>query len=214
VWLPTDPRFALKAQVPFPPGTSPFHTLGAAYVTFVGFVKANVPGGVDALGGALSDPALARFLAQPFSGSRNYDLVPLPYLGTAAARLRGVTFHQQLRDANRAGAKTAVAKVYGALFRVLSTETVASVLPRAAAILFDFGRVQASVAGTNCVRGTRSGVPHTLVAWTAMSSGAFIETTLENAGARAPRVIFGEPVEEGNVAGQATYEMPFDITWE
>ena len=213
MWSFDDPRFALPAEPPFPPGTSPFHTLGVAYTGLFELVAKKVPGGIDAFKKALPSPSLVRFFDQSFSSSRNYDVIPLPYAGATIARLRGMSFVDQVRDANRTAARAGFAKAYGALLRTVRSDTLVLALPRAVAILHDCGKVKVSVASTHCVEGTRTGVPHVLCAWTSISASAFIETMMTDSGAKDARVTFLTPEPVGSVGGQTTYDMPFRIEW-
>lgn len=213
MWSFNDPRFALPAEPPFPPGTSPFHTLGVAYTGLLEFITKKVPGGVPAFLEALPTPSLARFFEQSFSSSRNYDVVPLPYAGAAIARLRGISFADQVRDSNRVAARAGFAKAYSTLLRTIHSDTLVLALPRAVAILHDFGKVKVAVASPHCVEGTRTGVPHVLCGWTSLSASAFISAMMEDGGAKDVRVSFFEPEPDGEVRGHATYRMPFRIEW-
>ncbi len=213
MWNFQDPRFALPREPPFPPGTSPFHTLGVAYTGLLEFVAKNVPGGVAAFQRALPTPGLQRFFEQSFSSSRNYDVVPLPFAGVTIARLRGIGFVEQVRDANRAAARAGFAKAYSALLRTVRSDTLVLALPRAAAILHDFGKVSASIVGPHCVQGARLAVPHVLLAWSAISAAGFIEVMLEQGGAKDVRMTFQEPEPDGEIGGMTTYRLPFRVEW-
>lgn len=213
MWSHTDPRFALPREPPFAPGTSPFHTLGVAYTGLMEFVAKRVPGGVDAFRRALPTEALGRFFEGSFSSSRNYDVLPLPYAAQVIARLRGISFVEQIREANRAAARAGFAKAYSALLRTIQGETLVLALPRAVAVLHDYGKVTVSIGGPKSVHGARHGVPHVLVAWTAISAGGFIETMMEDGGAKDVRMIFLDPEPDGLVQGQTTYRLPFRIEW-
>ena len=213
MWSYSDPRFALPREPPFLAGMSPFHTLGVAYTGLFAFIGKQVPGGVDAFRRALPTEALRRFFEQPFSSSRNYDVVPLPYAATTIARLRGIGFVEQVREANRTAARGGFAKAYSALLRTIQSDTLVLALPRAAAILHDFGKVTVKVVGPHCVQGARNGVPHVLVAWSTVAAGGFIETMMQDAGAKEVRMTFFEPEEDGLVAGQTTYRLPFRLEW-
>lgn len=213
MWSLDDPRFALPAEPPFPPGTSPFHTLGVAYTGLLEFIAKKVPGGVPAFTKALPHLGLVRFFEQPFSSSRNYDVVPLPYAGATIARLRGISFADQIRDANRAAARAGFAKAYSTLLRTVRSDTLVLALPRAVAILHDFGKVKVEVTSPRCVEGARTGLPAVLVAWTALSAGAFVATMMEDGGAKDVRMSFFEPEPDGAVRGHTTYRLPFRIEW-
>lgn len=213
MWSFTDPRFALPDEPPYPPGTSPFHSLGVAYTGLLEFIGKKVPGGLDAFRNALPSPALVRFFDQSFSSSRNYDVLPLPYAAATIARMRGLSYVEQLRDANRTAARAGFARAYGALLRAVRSDTLVLALPRAVAILHDFGRITATVAGPNSVTGVRSGLPLMLVVWSAASASGFIETLMVDGGAKDVRMTFSEPEAEGRLGGQPTYRLPFQIVW-
>jgi hypothetical protein len=184
-----------------------------AYTGLLEFIGKKVPGGLEAFRSALPSPGLVRFFEQSFSSSRNYDVIPLPYAAATMARMRGLSYVDQIRDANRIAARAGFARAYGALLRVVRSDTLVLALPRAVAILHDFGKVTASVTGPNCVKGVRSGLPQVLVVWTAASAGGFIETMMVDGGAKEVRMTFSEPEAEGRVGGQATYQLPFQIAW-
>jgi hypothetical protein len=207
-----SPTFDLPAVPPFAPGTSPFRVAGTVYRTLATFVEASVPGGLKALKEALGEPRLALFLDGTFATTTKYDAVPLPYVAAAAAKLRGVTFADQIRDSNRF-AEERVGMVYRALLSILSADALARALPQATRIVQDFGNVRTEAAGPTHVRGTRSGIPQVLLRWMALSNGAYLERALERAGAARPRVDFGGAEQDGEVHGHPTYAIPFDITW-
>jgi hypothetical protein len=211
-------RFALPLVPPYDPGTSPYRVAGAVYKGLLAFVADQVPGGLDRVTREIRNPAIATFVAGRFSIASTADAVPLPYIGQAVARARGVSFATQIRDSNRWSARGSFFDVYRALVPAISPEGLTVGLARVAKIIQPFGglKVEAARGGegtSRCVRGQRTGVPHVLVEWMGLSTSAFLETALERLGSRGARCTFGEPQEDGRTEKQVTYTLPFEMTW-
>lgn len=211
--LDSHGRFATPHKVPITPGESPFRVAGVVYQSLLAFIAAEAPGGLARVKTELRSPALSAFLDQRFHMASAYDAVPLPYVGHALARLRGVGFAEQLRDSNRWSAKSRFFDVYRALVPVVSEEALTVGLARVAKVLQPFGGLRTEIAGHHIVRGERSGVPHVLVAWWALSTTAFLETALSRIGASSSSIVFEPPVEVGREAGQLLYTLPFELRW-
>lgn len=209
----SSPSFDIPGVPPFTPGTSPFRVAGVLYRGLADFVRLHVDGGMPAVAAHMDDARLAAFVSQPFAATARYDAVPLPYLGAAVARARGVTFERQIQDSNR-WAEENVGVVYRALLGIISAETVALAVPKAAAIAHDFGKARTTVAGPRLVRGVRTGVPHVLCRWLALSNGYYLEQALLRAGAQRAGVRFEGEERDGEVEGHPTYALPFEIEWQ
>ncbi len=218
--MPFDPlRFALPVLPPFEPGESPYRVAGAVYKSLLAFVADQVPGGLERVVKEIRQPAIADFIQGRFSLASTADATPLPYVGQAVARARGVSFATQVRDANRWSARGSFFDVYRALVPGISPEGLIVGLARVAKIVQPFGglRVEAirpAEGAPRGVHGERTGVPHVLVEWMMLSTSAFLETALARLGSRTARCAFGDPVEDGHNEKQTTYTLPFDITWE
>lgn len=206
-------RFAVPLKPPIAPGESPFRVAGVVYQSLLAFIAAEVPGGLVRAKTELRDPALATFLDQRFHLASAYDAIPLPYLGQAIARARGVSFADQLRDSNRWSARSRFFDVYRALVPIISEESLTVGLARVAKVIQPFGGLRMEKAGRHLVRGERTGVPHVLVSWWAMSTTAFLETALSRIGVSSSSIVFDSPIEAGREAGQALYSLPFELTW-
>jgi hypothetical protein len=206
-------RFAVPLKVPFAPGTSPFRVAGVVYQSLLAFIAAESPGGLVRLKTELRDPALGEFLEQRFHLASAYDAVPLPYVGQAVARIRNVSFADQLRDSNRWSARSRFFDVYRALVPIISEESLTVGLARVAKVIQPFGGLRMEKAGHHLVRGERTGVPHVLVAWWAMSTTAFLETALSRIGVSSSTIEFEAPIEGERQAGQPLYTMPFELRW-
>jgi hypothetical protein len=199
--------------LPYPPGESPYRVVGAVYKSLIAFVDAQVPGGLPRVLREVRDEAMVRYVSGRFSLASTADAVPLPYLGQAIARARGVTFPEQVRDANRWSARGPFFEVYRALVPIASAEALTAGLARAAKIVQPFGGLRVEALKSAGVRGERTGVPHVLVAWMVYSTSAFLETALERLGSRAASARFGVPIEDGRTDRESTYTLPFEITW-
>ncbi len=206
-------RFAMPLKVPFAPGDSPFRVAGVVYQSLLAFVAAESRGGLTRLKTELRDPALGTFLEQRFHLASAYDAVPLPYIGQALARVRGVSFGDQLRDSNRWSARSRFFDVYRALVPIVSEEALTVGLARVAKVLQPFGGLRMEKSGHHLVRGERTGVPHVLVTWWALSSTAFLESALSRIGVKTSSLVFEAPIENGREAGQPLYTMPFELRW-
>jgi hypothetical protein len=206
------PEFEPEPRPPLPPGESPFLVSGLVYRSLVGFIDTTVPGGRGGLVAVL-DPEVSDYLMQSFEMVSRFDALPLPCIALGIARIREVTFDEQLRDANR-HAEARAGTVYRGILGVLSAEMVALAVPRAIAIVQLFGRTNTRVVAEGRVQGIRRGVPRTLVRWTSLSSAYYLESALVRAGAREPHVAFRTPILEGEVNGERTYALPFEITWQ
>jgi hypothetical protein len=160
----------------------------------------------------IRDPALTSFLGQRFAFSSWYDVMPVPYLGVAVARARGVSFEQQIADSNR-WSEERTGAIYRVLLAMMTTERVATTLPKAVAIVHDFGRVTCRVLGPQRVAGVRQGIPRPLVRWLALSHSTYLELALRRAGASSVRVHFGPPERDGEISGAELYRIPFEIQW-
>jgi len=206
-------RFAIPLKVPIVPGESPFRVAGVVYQSLLAFVAAEAPGGLPRLKAELREPSISAFLDQRFHLASAYDAVPLPYVGQALARVRGVTFPEQLRDSNRWSARSRFFDFYRALVPIVSEESLTLGLARVAKVIQPFGALRMEKAANHLLRGERTGVPHVLVAWWALSSAAFLETALSRIGVSASSIHFETPIESGHAAGQALYAMPFELRW-
>lgn len=213
--LPADyerPIFDLPAAPPFAPGSSPFRVAGVVYRGLFEFIEAHVPGGLKRVLAELRQPELERFLESRFAVASWYDATPVPYLGQAVARARGVSFARQVQDSNRWSEERA-GVIYRALLVFLSAERIASALPRAAAVVHDFGKIYSQPDGPHRIVGRRTGVPRPLVRWLVLSHATYLELALRRIGAATVRVDFGPPERDGQTGGVDTYAMPFSLAW-
>jgi hypothetical protein len=208
-----DPSFAPPREPPFPVGTSPFRQKGNAYSGDIRFYNDVVRGGFEAVVAALPDDAHRNFARQQFRASEWYDAYPGAQLEVAAARVRGLPFERHRRETGAWHATHAARGLYGALLRMVSSETVALWGPRISSIYFEFGRTEARVTGPREVCVSRRGTPRELVQWLAFASAGFTEAALQLAGARDVRVTLEDVTDGGRHLGRESANVDLRITW-
>jgi hypothetical protein len=208
-----DPLFAPPRSPPFPPGEGPFRQKGNGYRGDLEYIDAHVPGGRQAVIGAVGSEPLRAFLRQPFVGSEWYDAYPCAVLHASAARLRGLEFPEHRRQVGAYHASAAVNAIYRSLLRVVSNRNIALWGPRISSIYFEFGRSETVVVGRNEVLGVRSGIPAGLVQFVAFASKGFCEQTLVLAGAKTASMEIEGVERDGSAHGQANYKCTLRIRW-
>lgn len=209
----TDPCFDPPLECPFPPGTSPFRQKGNVVLGNREFLDARVAGGEAAVLSSLASERLVAFFAREFAASEWYDALPNVYLHKAAARRRGLGLFEHGRQLGAWHADTRMRGIYGALLRVLSTESVAVWAPRISSVYYDFGRLDTRVEGERSVRVVRRGIPGPLVRWLGAVMTGMAEQTLTIAGARQPRVVIDRVRDDGAASGQRLYAIEGSMSW-
>ena len=213
-----DPIFALPPKPPFRWGTSPFHARGSVYREEIALAdrlleKIGQPPALD-LVKKHGDAALDAFLAQRFSGSEWYDIMPVLYFAAIVARGRGVAFTQHVRDSAFAHADNALGGFTSIVLKLVSNESVAAWLPRISGWYHDFGTTETKVIGPRHVRGLRTGLPVIYVQPWAITAMHFAEHVLSHAGAKEPRAHTLEAQPDGTREGHALYRVTFEVKWE
>lgn len=200
--------------LPFRPGTSPFHIKGTGYRGHMKYAEANVPGGVRAMLAGLSDPSVHAWFEQPFLASSWYDILPLLPAGRVCARLMGLPYEQYLASRTRAQAQEDLRGVYSVLLKVVSTESVATRLPRIVSQYFDFSRVESHVVSKGIVGCSTTALPKVLLPWYKPVVLTFVKTALEISGARQVDIQVDPTEPDGAVAGAATVRFRWSIHWD
>jgi hypothetical protein len=209
-----DPEFAPPVVLPFEVGTSPFRQKGNGYLGDQRYLDAVVQGGFRAVVAALHDPAVRGFFEQRFVASDWYDAYPGAVLEAAAARLRGVPFEQHRRQTGAWHAVEATRGIYGALLRLVSSESVARWGPRISAIYFEFGKTESIVVGPRAVDVWRRGIPRELAQWLIYASAGFCAEALKQNGASQPIVIAQDVENDGESHGRALVAARLRIAWD
>ena len=201
-------------ELPVPVGTSPFHVRGLVYRSFLTWLDSVEPGFCQRAVEELTDPDLRRWFELSFSKDGWYDVFPLIPLTHVAARLRGIEFAEFCRLRSRLQALEDIQGAYKLFLKVASPAMVALKLPRLAGRYFNFGKDDATRVEPACVRIHRSGLPRYLADWFVASSGSFIVTALECAGAREPSANVVSITSRGDGDGVEMVDVVFDIRWK
>lgn len=197
---------------PHAPGGAPFRIKGVAYRDTIARHEA-LRGGVAALRRELPTEPLRRFYDGPFTAGGWYDVFPMVSIDAAAARLRGQSFEQSLREGTRAQAHAVLNGVYRTMLTLFSPTASAWALPRASATYFDFGETTTSRAGPQRVEGLCKGVPSAIADWFSLSCLEFALVALELSGAREPRLQWLPPRGAGVRAGLPVVDLRFELRW-
>jgi hypothetical protein len=211
-----DPSFDVPARPFFGYGAGPFRMRGVVYRDTVAAAERQL--GMRGLTVVEllrrhGDARLETFMTQRFSPANWYDIAPAVDFAPLQARAVGITMAQHMRAAAFMHAEWAKGGFTSVVLRLLSTETVASWLPRISAWYHDFGRIETQVAGDRHVRGVRYGLPVFVVQSWAIIGMHFTEHVLAHSGAKDPRAHALEAEPDGEREGCPLYRVSFDITW-
>lgn len=192
---------------------SGFHARGLVYIGSRDYMAEHVPGGVDAVAGALS-PQLRAFLSQLFMANAMYDALPLLTISEAAATLTGVSHSEYVREAAAWRAQRDIRGVYKLLLNVLSAETVALRLPRVAVRLFDFGAVSSKMSSATLCHAEQRGIPRPMAPWFSACVHGFVPTTLGIAGAKNVRIRAVSTTSDGQRGSVETVTLSYEFSWD
>jgi hypothetical protein len=170
-------------NLPFAPGTSPFHIKGIAYRGHVDYAEKHIPGGASAVALAFRNPLLTAFFSQQFLAASWYDALPLLPAWATCARLLNQPALDFLRVRARHQANADIHGVYRLILKIASAEAVALRVPRAVGQYFDFGTTEAHVVRPGVVRFQQTGLPKMMAPWFSVVGETFLTVALEIAGA-------------------------------
>jgi hypothetical protein len=201
-------------NLPFAPGTSPFHIKGIAYRGHVDYANKYIPGGSAAVNATFRDPALVAFFEQPFLAASWYDALPILPVWYACAQVLKESPIEFLKKRTRHQAKDDINGVYRLILKLASPETVALRMPRAVGKYFDFGTTDARLVRPGVVRMEQTGLPLLMAPWFGIVGEAFLSVALEIAGAKRilVRRLPTEPV--GKAHGLPLGRMVADVEFE
>lgn len=197
---------------PHAPGASPFRIKGVAYRDTIARHD-SLPGGAARVRSELPTEALKNFYDGPFTAGGWYDVFPMVAVDAAAARVKGISFEQSLRDGTRAQARSVLNGVYRAMLALFSPSASAWALPRASSTYFDFGEVTTSRAGPQRVEGLCKAIPAPLGDWYSISCLEFSVVAMELSGAQNPRLLWMPPKPAGTRASLPLVDLAFELRW-
>ncbi len=176
---------SLGETPPVPPGESPFHIKGVAYLGHLDWVDKHFPGKRPAFLALLS-PSMRAFFGQTFLAIQQHDFLPLASAGHACARALNMGFVEFVEMRGRHQASLDLSGVYRVLLKVASPKLIAGKLPKVMSKYFDFGGVRLISEEDYKVRFEVDRVPTLVVDWFRGCYTGYVEVTLAAAGAQLP----------------------------
>lgn len=161
-----------------------FQTKGLVYRGALDFYATRVPGGANAVRGALHEPSVVTFFDQAFVPGAWYDVRPIVAISRAAAQACVINHAQLVRENAAWLARRDIHGVYKFLLRLASPEAVALRLARASMQYFDFGKAESQMEGPKRCVAVQSGLPDALASWFAWAAEGFAPVALAAAGAK------------------------------
>jgi hypothetical protein len=197
----------------FPAGESPFHARGLVFLGAQSYYDANVPGGLDAVLGALPTGQLHAFFRQTFLASSWYDILPIVPISATAAKVIGIP-HRDLIMANaRNVARRDIPTIYKLLLRLSSPEAVVLRMPKASMRYFDFGESTSSMKEPRLCEAYQKGIPRELAGWFFHAAEGFTEVALGLAGAHDIKVRLDSTTVDGERKGAPTVTLKLEMSW-
>jgi len=193
---------------PFDPGASPFRIKGNAYRGHLEYVRQELTGGEDAMLAAL--PAAQRaFWSQSFLPTSYYDIHPLVASAAPCARLARTDTQTFLETRTRWQARYDVRGAYGFFARMLGRLTLASLVPRAIGLYFEFVRPEVLRDGDS-VLVQMHGIPLPIAGWFATMFSSYADElfVLQDADSR---FTLQAPIPAEPAHGVRTVTLPFVI---
>jgi hypothetical protein len=203
-----------SADLPFPPGQSPFHVKGVFHRGNIEYIESVVPGGLSTVLAAVRDPRLRAFMEQPFVASSWYDIFPLVAISYPCAELCHKTLERYLRRRAQYQAEQQGAGVYRSLLALTSPAVVAVKLPLLAAQIYDFGTTEAREIGSRQVEVVRGEMPALLLPWYVPGTESYLITALRLHGAKNPRAKTAPFRFQGKQHGLVVGSVRHLVAWD
>jgi hypothetical protein len=176
------------------------------------YVKAKVPGGMDAVANALPDGPHREFVRQVFLPVAWYDALPIRPITEIIAKLE----RRPWEDSVRARAQDTAVRDLTLLHRVLlaasSPERVVEKLQRASLRYFDFGETEILEAERGHSKCVMRGVPQPLGSWFLPMLDGYAGTLIARAGGKEPKV-GGRLIPRGSKDGIGLVDVHVDMSW-
>jgi hypothetical protein len=212
--IPGSPHYVDElAEVVFPPGESPFKIRGSIYNGMFKREEKN-PRSLKKSVDSLTDPALRRFLEQPFGNTLWYDIFPYIAICHRRAYVLGMSFHDFQYQDGRDQAEFDRHGVNKLLLMLISLESIALRMPTLVQNYFNFGSITAKLVEKRKVFGTNTGIPQPVHAWYDASCSGFVDQMMDASGGKKSSLAFLTPRAAQPQHGVAFVEMDYTITWE
>jgi hypothetical protein len=148
-------------------------------------VKSAVPGGVDGLCEALTDPSLQQFVRQPFLATAKYDVLPFVPLSATLARLFSQPFETFVRTVTIAQARYDARTVFKRLYDGATKQDAPARIARFEAQHNDFATFSAWFDGPDVLILQHAGIPAYLSPWYVAMHPVYTEEATSLIGAPA-----------------------------
>ena len=196
----------------YAPGESPFHVRGSTYLGMRDHVKANIPGGMDAVAGALPDGPHREFVRQMFVAVGWYDALPIRPITEVIAKLERRPWEQSVRARAQEVAIRDLNIIHRVLLAASSPEKVAEKLQRAALQYFNFGETEIVENQRGHSKFVLRGVPQPLGSWFLPMLDGYAGTLIARAGGKNPTVA-GRLIPRGREGRIGLVDVHIDIGW-
>ena len=176
------------------------------------YVDQHVAGGSAQLAAKL-EPAYREFFTQLFVAAGWYDLFPMLVVSPAIARERGVAPLDQVRHTAGWHGEHDLKRVYKALLNQSSPQAICRRFASIYSQLYNFGRVEVTREEPGRVESLVQGMPEPVVEWWTNATEAYLTPILTSAGARQPRMMFRNPVADGESHGVRLVRVASHTVW-
>lgn len=197
----------------YPPGQSPFHAKGSIWEGIREFVTECVPGGTEAVDGKL-DPETRAFFSQKFVIAGWYDILPVVNVANAVAATLGVPVTESLRRSAVWHAERDLKGIYASVLKFDSPEAVCRRFASIFALHYSFGRAQIVGEEPRRMVACAYGIPESIAAWWMRASECYVVPVLESAGAKNPRLVWGNVESDGERLGVQLVRCPSSTEWD
>ena len=196
----------------YAPGESPFHVRGSTYLGMRDYVKAKVPGGMDAVAAALPDGPHRVFVLQGFAAGDWYDALLIRPITEMIAKLERRPWDESVRARAQDAALRELNLVGRVLLAASSPERVVDKLQRAALQEFDFGEMEVVETDRGHSKFVLRGVPQPLGSWFLPMIDGYAGTLIARAGGKQPQ-ISGRLIPRGRQDAIGLVDVHVDLSW-
>jgi len=189
-----------------------FHVRGSTYLGMRDYVKANIPGGMEAVAAALPDGPHREFVRQIFLPIGWYDALPIRPITEIIAKLERRSWEDSVRARAQQAAIRDLKLIHRVLLLATSPERVVERLQRAALQYFDFGETEITEAERGHSKVVLRGVPQPLGPWFLPMLDGYAGTLITRAGGKQPE-IKGRLIPRGREHGIGLVDVHIDMSW-
>jgi hypothetical protein len=203
-----------QRTTPPPPGEHPFRVKGHGLLARMATYDKLVPGGRQAVVGAIADRAVREYLSQMILAVGWYDLFAHVELDLAAADLLRLPPNVSVANASRVQAQSDAKGIYSVLLKVVSPQMLVKKMGTISAQYFDHGTVDVVRLESKAARMTRTGIVNQHYWWWGSILEGYVRALFGIAGARGLRIHCGELVTERPDDPLGHGRFSCDVRWD